>query len=153
VTTAASRHRWVNYAACLWAVLFAAPHVWWALDIPAGFPGGRANHLLMMNTWRYYFDLAVIALSVVAIIIALAPVQRWGERIAPGLLRATTWAASTVLTLRGVAGLIADGSSDPVWWPTFLVGGVLFGMLSVVGRREQGTRKKLQLKDSETRNR
>ena len=119
----------------MWAVVFAAPHVWWALGIPAGFPGGRANHVPMMTTWRYYFDLVVIALSALAIVIALAPVQRWGEKIPPGFLRATTWAACTLLTLRGVAGLIADGSSDPVWWPTFLVGGVLFGAVSVAERR------------------
>jgi hypothetical protein len=63
----AHRGRWINYAACVWALLFAAPHVWWALGFPAGFPGGlargRANHELMMSTWRYYFDVAVIFLS------------------------------------------------------------------------------------------
>jgi len=32
----AHRFRWVNYAACLWALLFAAPHVWWALGFLRG---------------------------------------------------------------------------------------------------------------------
>ncbi len=40
------RTRWANYAACLWAILFAAPHAWWALDFPAGFPGGEASYQL-----------------------------------------------------------------------------------------------------------
>jgi hypothetical protein len=123
--------RWLHYAACVWAVLFAAPHVWWALGVPAGFPGGHANHVLMMTTWRYYFDLLVIALSALAVLVALAPIQPWGQAISPRLLRATTWIACAVLTLRGVAGMIADGTSDPVWWPTFLVGGLLFGALRV----------------------
>jgi hypothetical protein len=30
-------------------------------------------------------------------------------------------------------GLIADGVSDPVWWPTFLVGGILFGAIGCRG--------------------
>ena len=128
------RTRRLHYTACLWAVLFAAPHMWWALGVPAGFPGGHANHVLMMTTWRYYFDLVVIALSAIAIVIALAPVQRWGQAIPRTLLRATTWAASAMLTLRGVAGLIADGLSDPVWWPTFLVGGLLFGAIAARGQ-------------------
>jgi hypothetical protein len=130
---ASPRHRWLHYAACAWALVFAAPHVWWALGVPTGFPGGRANHVLTMTTWRYYFDLVVIGLSVVAVVIALAPLHRWGNAIPPGILRVTTWAACTVLTLRGVAGLIADGASDPVWWPTFLVGGILFGAIGCRG--------------------
>jgi hypothetical protein len=137
MTLADSRYRWIHYAACLWAVVFAAPHLWWALGIPAGFPGGRNNHVLMMTTWRYYFDLVVIALCSVAIVIALAPVHQWGEAIPPGVLRVTTWAACSVLTLRAVAGLIADGLSDPVWWPTFLIGGLLFGAVAVRGRRRK----------------
>ena len=27
----------------------------------------------------------------------------------------------------GVAGMIVDGASDPIWWPAFLVGGILLG--------------------------
>jgi hypothetical protein len=127
--------RGLHYAACAWAVLFAAPHLWWALGVPAGFPGGRANHTLMMSTWRYYFDLLVIAMSAAAVVVALAPVQRWGQAIPRRILLAMSWAAFAMLTLRGVAGMIADGLSDPVWWPTFLVGGLLFGAIAARGRR------------------
>jgi len=127
----AQRGRWINYAACLWALLFAAPHIWWALGFPAGFPGGlaraQANHHLLMTTWRYYFNLAVIFLSILAMFIALALIGTWGRTIPRRILRTMAWIASAMLTLRGLAGLIVDGSSDPVWWPTFLVGGILFG--------------------------
>ena len=69
---AATRRRWISYAACAWAVLFAAPHAWWALGIPYGFPGGEANHQLMMSSaWRYIYDVIVVVLSVVAILISL----------------------------------------------------------------------------------
>jgi hypothetical protein len=39
-----------------------------------------------------------------------------------------------MLTLRGVAGLVVDGASDPVWWPMFLIGGVLFGSVAWLAR-------------------
>lgn len=70
-----------------------------------------------MSTWRYYFDVVVIALSVVAVFVALAPIQRWGEAIPRWIPRTMSWVAFSMLTLRGVGGLIHDGSSDPVWWP------------------------------------
>jgi len=134
----AKRAQWINYAACLWALLFAAPHVWWALGFPAGFPGGLArgwaNHHLMMTTWRYYFDVAVIFLSILAIFVALALIGTWCRRIPRWLLRTMAWIASAMLTLRGVAGLIHDGWSDPLWWPTFLVGGILFGSVAWLAR-------------------
>jgi hypothetical protein len=138
---AVNRHRgrWINYAACLWALLFAAPHVWWALGFPAGFPGGpargRANHQLMMTTWRYYFDVAVIFLSLLAIFVALALIRAWGRIIPRRILRTMAWMASAMLMLRGVAGLLVDGTRDPVWWPTFLVGGILFGSVAWAARR------------------
>lgn len=133
------RRRWINYAACLWALMFAAPHVWWALGFPAGFPGGqargRANHQLMMTTWRYYFDVAVIFLSILAFFIALALIRPWGRTIPFWILRTMAWIASAMLTLRGVAGLVVDGTGDPVWWPTFLAGGILFGCVAWTARR------------------
>jgi hypothetical protein len=123
--------RWVNYAACVWAVVFAAPHTWWALGLSAGFPGGEANHRLMMSTpWRYDFDWVVIFLSLTAVFIALALVHSWGRRIPRWLPRTAAWIAAALLGLRGVAGLLADGLSDPIWWPAFLTGGILFGLVA-----------------------
>lgn len=131
VKGAAPRSRWIHYAACVWAVLFAAPHVLWALGIPAGFPGGPASHQLMISTWRYSFDVVVIFLSGLAFVVALALIRPWGRVIPRWIPRTMAWIASGMLTLRGVAGLIVDGSSDPVWWPTFLVGGLLFGAIAL----------------------
>lgn len=120
------RHRWVHYAAFVWALCFAAPHTWWAFGLPFGFPGGPANHhLLMSSWWRYLYDIVVILLSILGAIVALAlrsPAQTRLHRI----FRLMAWTAAGLLTVRGVAGLVVDGASDPVWWPTFLVGGLLF---------------------------
>jgi hypothetical protein len=127
---------WIHYAAAVWALLFAAPHTWWAMGIPAGFPGGEANHRFMMNSqWRYGFDVAVIGLCGLAIIVALAPVCRWGRAVPRWIWRFAAWCACVPLSLRGVAGGIVDGARDPVWWPTFLTGGVLFGCMAWSQRR------------------
>ena len=133
-----SRHRrWINYAASGWALLFAAPHIWWALGISAGFPGGEEKYdFFMSRTWRYVFDLVVILLSALAFIVALtlsrAPQPSLGRR----LTKAAAWIACGMLTLRGVAGFIHDGLSDRIWNPTFLIGGILFGGVAWLAHKD-----------------
>jgi hypothetical protein len=127
--------RVAGYAACTWAVLFGAPHLWWALGIPAGFPGGEASyHRFMGSTWRYVYDLVVVALSAVGVMVALTLLRARASDGRRRAARAAAVAASAALTLRGVAGAIADGASDPVWWPAFLLGGILYGSLAWLAR-------------------
>jgi hypothetical protein len=65
-----SLRRWISDAACAWAVLFAAPHVWWALG---AFPGGEASYQVFMSSrWLYLYNLTVIALSGTAVVFATA---------------------------------------------------------------------------------
>lgn len=124
------RSRWINYAACVWAIIFGAPHGWWALGISAGFPGGEASYRFFMGSlWRYLFDVAVVLLSATAIAVALALLRPRGW-----IPRTAAWIASTMLTLRGIGGLVVNGSSDPIWWPIFLAGGVLFGSVACFAR-------------------
>ena len=124
------RTRWVNYAASVWAVLFAAPHLWWALGISAGFPGGKSNHRFMMGSpWRYAFDVVVVVLCAVAVVVALALIRPRGW-----MVRLVAWIACVMLSLRGIAGLVVDGTADPVWWPTFLTGGLLFAAVASLAR-------------------
>ena len=123
-------------AAALWAALFAAPHAWWALGVKAGFPGGDAGYDRFMSApWRYWYDVAVVAASVLAVIVAASLREPSGrhptrERVA----RVAAWVGAGALLMRGVAGLIADGRADPVWWPTFLLGGLLFACAAWLGR-------------------
>jgi hypothetical protein len=127
----APRTRWINYGAGLWALLFAAPHVWWACGISAGFPGGERNHRIMMSSaWRLAFDMVVVVLCGVAIVVALALVRPRGW-----IPRLAAWTACVMLSLRGVAGWAVDGAADPIWWPTFLAGGLLFAAAAAVSVR------------------
>ena len=131
-----SSRRWVYYAACAWALCFGAPHTWWALGWPFGFPGGPANHhLLMASWWRYLYDVLVILLSILGAGVALAlrpPASTRFQR----MFTAMAWIAAALLTVRGVAGLIVDGRADPIWWPTFLAGGLLFGTIARLSRAQ-----------------
>ena len=130
--------RWMGFAACAWAVLFGAPHAWWALGIPAGFPGGEASyHRFMGSTWRYLYDVAVVVLSGVGVWVAwrlMRPPARGARR---WIARTAAWAAAVMLTLRGVAGMVVDGAADPVWWPAFLAGGFLFGGVAMLSRPDR----------------
>ena len=97
--------------------------------------GGAANHRVMMNSgWRYAFDLVVILLCVVAVLIALVLLRAPGRIARRWFPHAVAWVACAMLTLRGVAGMVVDGVSDPIWWPTFLIGGILFGMVAWLAR-------------------
>jgi hypothetical protein len=128
------RSAWVNYAACGWSVLFATPHVWWALGHPLGFPGGEASYRVFVSAgWRIVFDWVVVLLSLVGFGIALALVRPWGRLLPQRPLQTGAWTAAVLLTLRGVAGIVVDGLRDlespirPVWTIAFAVGGLLFG--------------------------
>ena len=82
----------------------------------------------MLGTrWMYVYDLVVVFLSVVGAVVAVMLIRPPRLRLARWTLRTLAWIAFVILSLRGVAGLVADGTSDPIWWPLFLVGGLLFG--------------------------
>ena len=116
-----------SFAACGWALLFAAPHIWWALGYTAGFPGGDASyHRFMSSAWRYWYDVLVVVLSMLACVVAFSLRADGAPRHLQRALRIAAWLGGAVLALRGIAGLIVDGRGDPVWWPTFLSGGILF---------------------------
>jgi hypothetical protein len=133
-----ARRAWINYAAATWSVLFAAPHIWWAMGIPAGFPGGErsvANHHLLYTTWRFWFDLLVILLSGVGIFVALALARPGKSRVPRSISRTLAWLACGLLGLRGFGGMIIDGFSGPPWAQIFAIGSVLFGGVAWTSRR------------------
>lgn len=89
----------------------------------------------MASWWRYLYDIIVILLSLLGAVVALAlrpPTQARLRRV----LRSMAWIAAAILTVRGVAGLVVDGTADPVWWPTFLAGGLLFGRIAQLSRTQ-----------------
>lgn len=118
---------WIGYATCLWTVMFAAPHIWWALGNPFAFPGGEASYRVFVSaTWRVVFDWIVVFLSFVGFGVALALVRPWGQLLPQWPLVTAAWIAAVILTLRGIAGLAVDGLVRPMWTFGFLVGGLLF---------------------------
>ena len=130
----ARRERWVYYAACVWSVCFAAPHTWWALGASFGFPGGPANYDRWMTSWwRYLYDVIVVLLSVLGAVVAVSLRPACASRFRR-VFRPMAWVAAALLTVRGVAGLVVDGMADPIWWPTFLIGGLLFGSVAWLSR-------------------
>ena len=130
---------------CLWSLAFAAPHAWWALGIATGFPGGEASYRRFMgSTWRYWYDVAVLGCALLGAAVALELARpawsarrdrHWGRREVARRLAAI---AAIALLLRGMAGLVVDGRADPIWWPTFLLGGILFGTLVLATWRKAG---------------
>lgn len=96
--------RWWGYLACAWALLFAALHVYWALDGNAGLASSAGAELAAKRPlWFVLAGLWGVGLLLVAgagLAIALTRRQR------PGPLRrlvaAAGWAVSLLLLLRGV---------------------------------------------------
>ena len=128
---------WAGYAACVWALLFTAPHVYWAVGGGIGLEGRPMSGALRV------VNLVSIPLSLVAALIALATIRSWGGMFPRWLLGSAAWGACAVLSVRGGAGLIQNalGQEEPpplfrLFEPGFLVGGILFGAAAwFYGRR------------------
>lgn len=127
--------RLIGVLACGWTLLFAAPHAWWAFGLPAGFPGGEASYReFMASSWLYLYNLAVVVLCGVAVLFTVRLLRPTSEVRGRRAMRVAVWLGSGALLLRGLAGLVVDGATDPIWWPTFLAGGVLFGGVAWTAR-------------------
>jgi hypothetical protein len=87
----------------------------------------------MSSTWRYLYNVAVVLLSLAAVIVSLALLWSDREGVTRWLLRMAAWTGGGTLLLRGVAGMIVDGTSDLIWWPTFLTGGLLLSFVAWMG--------------------
>jgi hypothetical protein len=88
----------------------------------------------MSSAWRYIYDLIVIVLCALAVLVTLTLLRPPHQVTRRWIPLAAAWIACGMLTLRGVAGLVVDGASDLVWWPTFLIGGILFGSVAWLAR-------------------
>jgi len=134
------------YAACAWSFVFAAASFYWAL-------GGtflsrtQSPQILELSAepWFVAFVWFTGLLKVLAGLLALSLVQRWGDVFPRWLRRTGVWSVGLVLTLYGganlaVRALMALGVLETppsmrsaaatwhliLWDPWFLLGGVLF---------------------------
>jgi hypothetical protein len=129
------RHKWFAYAAAGWAFIFGVFHVIWANGwylLLADQEGAKAAFAKPFTWW---YDVVVAGMCLVAVPVALALAQPWGDRIPRRLLAAIAWFGTSLLALRAIASviqliyLIVTRGSMPrlgVWEPWFYLGATLW---------------------------
>jgi hypothetical protein len=138
---------WVSYAAALWASIFAVFHIVWALGwYPLLYAEGA--RVAFATPWKWWFDVAVAAVCVVAVPVVLAPVMSWGQRIPLHLMLTLAWVGTALLVIRSVASLVHAGYLVALgrfrfaviggWEPWFYLGAVLFCVSTWQARRGPG---------------
>ncbi len=96
---------WIEYSAALWALIFAALHVAWAMGWYIGLDS-ESMKKAFERRWFLIYDLIAAGLCFLAVALALALVQSWGRRLPRLLLSVTAWTCATILALRGAAGVV-----------------------------------------------
>ena len=127
----------VGYGAALWALVFAALHVAWALGWYVGLDQEPARQAFQRR-WFLMYDLVAAGLCVVAFAVALALAQQWGQRIPYSLVSKLAWGGTVLLALRGAAGVAQDvyratfggnmRAASVLWDLWFCLGAMLFGI-------------------------
>jgi len=135
--TDSAKGSWFGYGAALWALIFAALHVAWALGWYVGLEQESARKAFQRR-WFFVYDLVAAGLCVVAFAVALALAQQWGQRIPYSVVWTLAWAGTALLALRGAAGVAQDvylAASDGhlptaavLWDLWFCLGAMLFGI-------------------------
>lgn len=131
------RSAWVAYAAALWALVFAVFHVIWAFGWYVGLDQEEAR-LAFRNPLFFAYDVVVAGMCVLAVVVALAAVSRWGGLLPRRAVAFCAWTGTALLVLRAGASLIqtaylvATGRFTVevlgIWEPWFYVGALLFGV-------------------------
>jgi hypothetical protein len=130
---------WVAYAAALWAAVFAVFHVIWAAGWYPLLNAERAR-IAFATPWKWWFDVVVAVMCVIAVPVVLAPVTRWGRHVPRRLIYALLCVGSTLLVLRAGASLVQVGyfaatgrfriMAVGIWEPWFYLGAVLFSLVT-----------------------
>ena len=134
----------VGYATASWALTFALLHVAWAAGWYVLLPKEEAVRAFSQR-WFWAYDVVVAGACGLAMLVALALVQPWGQRVPRWLLGGLAWSGTALLVLRGGGGalqaayLVATGrfSLGPMhlyeFW--FCLGAVLFSVTLWQSRR------------------
>ena len=126
-----------GYGAALWALIFAALHVAWALGWYVGLDQELARQAFQRR-WFLVYDLVAAGLCVVAFAVALALAQQRDQRKPYSLVRKLAWGGTALLALRGAAGIAQDvylaapggnlRTAAVLWDLWFCLGAMLFGI-------------------------
>lgn len=130
-----AKRPWIEYGAAFWALIFAALHIAWAMGWYVGLDEEMARGAFERR-WFLIYDLIAAGLCVLAIAVALALVQRWGQRLPRLMISVLAWGCAGILALRAGAGVVkavylaAVGNSLPsvlsFWDAWFCLGAILF---------------------------
>jgi hypothetical protein len=143
---------WAGYAACAWALVFAAMSFYWAVGGTFGIET-QAESIQAAARDRDAEFVAVLwatgALKVAGAGLALALVQQWGRMIPRRLLLVAAWVTSggillygglnfivgvAVALLRAIDVVETPADTSAFWWhlllwdPWWMLGGVLYCM-------------------------
>lgn len=143
-------HVWC-WAAGVWSVVFAAPHLYWAAGGRAGLGSqAAAADAALEQTWFAVYNLAAGVLGVLGGGVAVVLARQWAGRRSRRLLLGATVLAAGALLLRGVLGIallaidlgagVLDGQTPPILLaiePWFVLGGLTFGLMA---REQRGPR-------------
>lgn len=158
----APRWVWPGYATAAVALAFAAVSFYWGAGGMAGAStlGGPIEDLARARDPMLVTVVWISAFAKLAgAALALALVQRWGQRLPRRWLRAAAWSGAVALTLYGAAqvvsvALVATGIITPttpvepmvlrwrllVWEPWFLVWGLLLALTTWTTRPRRAKR-------------
>jgi Protein of unknown function (DUF3995) len=135
---------WFGYAAALWALIFAALHVAWALGWYVGLDHESARQAFQRR-WFLVYDLVAAGLCMVAFAVALELARRWRPTPPHLLIGKLAWAGTALLAFRGGAGVAQDvylasfggnlRAAAVLWDVWFCVGAMLFGISAWQFRR------------------
>jgi hypothetical protein len=125
----------VAYGAAIWASIFAVFHIVWAAGWYPLLDAEQAR-IAFAVPWKWWYDVAVAGMCVIAIPVALAPVTSLGQHVPRPLVFALAVTGSVLLGLRAAASLVQIGyliatgrlSGIGIWEPWFYLGAVLFGV-------------------------
>jgi len=144
-----------GYVACLWALIFAASHFYWAVGGDVGLSVSAGRQLATARPlWFVLLGLwGVGALCLVGALLAWLLAQSHPRGAARRILKCLGWGVSFILLTRGIAiefllltdvtHLDSSVSAGQRFWtlvlwnPWFIAGGLAFGMSALKsGRRD-----------------
>ncbi len=128
---------WPAYGAALWSLIFALFHGVWAMGWYVGLDAETASQAFQ-TTWKLVYDIVIAALCVLGVLLALAFIQPWGQRVPRWCVSLIGWCATVVLLVRsggsvlqllyfGAVGKLGSVLHPMALWELwFYIGTVLF---------------------------
>jgi hypothetical protein len=139
-----------GYVACISALLYAAPHLWWGMGISVAFPGDYQS--FPNNVWSIAIGFWTMGfVAVLAAIFALSFIKPWGRRFPRLMLLTLGWVSSIGLAFWGLGFyylrffieigrvtsssqfIYQDSTIHPIiwgyiWYSLFLIWGISLGL-------------------------